>query len=321
MLSIILTILKIAGCIILALLLLIILAILLILFVPLRYRAAGARYEDITADADVTWLLKLLHVICSFDNKREEEKLRLQVKVLGFTIYSNIKNEKDTEKEKPVTEEIPEQEDVFEEKPAEKEEAGTISEEPEAPAEPEPTNPEPEEETVFSEEEISSEIPEQPKESIKEKLKRKFQRKQTQPSFAEKMERKMEELQRKAEKIRVKKDHVMQIIDDEKNQRWLKKVLTRLKKLILYLVPQIDKLYLHFGFKDPSSTGKTLGLLSMLYPVCEDRMQLEPEFETQVLEGEAAIKGRIRLIRFAAFVVPSFVNPRFIKLIKQVKRI
>jgi hypothetical protein len=59
----------------------------------------------------------------------------------------------------------------------------------------------------------------------------------------------------------------------------------------------------------------------MLYPVCEDRMQLEPEFETQVLEGEAAIKGRIRLIRFVAFAVHSFVNPRFIKLIKQVKRI
>ena len=316
MLSIILTILKIAGCIILALLLLIILAILLILFVPLRYRAAGARYEDITADADVTWLLKLLHVICSFDNKREDEKLRLQVKVFGFTIYSNLKKEKDTGEQKPVTEEIPEQEHFFEEKPEEKEEAENIPEEPEAPAEPEP-----EEETVFSEEEITSEIPEQPKESIKEKLKRKFRRKQTQPSFAEKLERKMEELQRKAEKIRIKKDHVMQIIEDEKNQRWLKKVLTRLKKLIIYLVPQIDKLYLHFGFKDPSSTGKTLGLLSMLYPVCEDRMQLEPEFETQVLEGEAAIKGRIRLIRFVAFAVPSFVNPRFIKLIKQVKRI
>ena len=316
MLSIILTILKIAGCIILALLLLIILAILLILFVPLRYRASGTKYKDFTADADITWFMKLLHVICTFDNKREDEKLRLLVKVLGFTIYSNLKNEKETEKEKPVTEEIPEQKEVCEEKPEEKKESGTLTEEPETPAEPEA-----EEENVFSEEEITSEIPEQPKESIKEKLKRKFRRKQTQPSFAEKIERKLEQLQKKAEKIRIKKDHVMQIIEDEKNQLWLKKMLMRLKKLIIYLVPQIDKLYLHFGFKDPSSTGKTLGLLSMLYPVCEDRMQLEPEFETQVLEGEAAIKGRIRLIRFVAFAVPSFVNPRFIKLIKQVKRI
>ena len=113
----------------------------------------------------------------------------------------------------------------------------------------------------------------------------------------------------------------MTIIEDEKNQLWLKKLITRLKKLLIYLVPQIDKLYLHFGFKDPSSTGKTLGLLSLLYPVCEDRMQLEPEFESQILEGEAAIKGRIRLIRLVAFAVPSFINPRFFKLIKQVKRI
>ena len=35
-----------------------------------------------------------------------------------------------------------------------------------------------------------------------------------------------------------------------------------LAPLILYLIPQIDKLYLHFGLKDPASTGKMLGMLS-----------------------------------------------------------
>jgi hypothetical protein len=202
------------------------------------------------------------------------------------------------------------------EEPENKEESGGIPEDTETEREPETP-----EETVSPEEEIPSDVPKQEKESAKEKLKKKFQRKKEQPSLSEKFEKKMEQLQRKAEEIRVKKDRVMTIIEDEKNQLWLKKLITRLKKLLIYLVPQIDKLYLHFGFKDPSSTGKTLGLLSLLYPVCEDRMQLEPEFESQILEGEAAIKGRIRLIRLVAFAVPSFINPRFFKLIKQVKRI
>ena len=93
MLSIIFTILKIAGCILLALVLLILLAMCMVLFVPIRYRASGARYEDITANADVTWLFKLLHVLCSFDSKRKEDMLLLQVKVLGFTVYSNVKKQ------------------------------------------------------------------------------------------------------------------------------------------------------------------------------------------------------------------------------------
>ena len=137
----------------------------------------------------------------------------------------------------------------------------------------------------------------------------------------EKLQRKLESLQRKAEEIRVKKDRVMKIIEDEKNQRWLSKVLMRLKSLILYLIPQIDKLYLHFGLKDPASTGKMLGMLSLLYPVCEDRMDLEPEFAMQIMEGEGAVKGRIRLVRALVFAVPSFVNPTFFKLIKQIKNI
>lgn len=315
MLSIIFTILKIAGCILLALLALIVLAIVMVLFVPVRYRAAGARYEDITADADVTWFFKLLHVLCSFDSKRTDDKLILQVKVLGFTVYSNVKEQKEeiaieeTHQEAPSPQESVQEEDTAE--PSEETENTTeVSEEPEAPKD-----------TSAQEEESHTEAPGPAKESKKEKFKRKFQRKPSQTSMADKLQKKLERIQKKAEEIRIKKDHVMRIIEDEKNQAWLEKVLIRLKRLLIYLIPQIDRLYLHFGFKDPSSTGKTLGLLSMLYPVCEDRMQLEPEFNMEVLEGEASIKGRVRIFRLAAFAVPSFVNPRFFKLIKQVKRI
>ena len=168
MLSIVFTILKIAGYILLALLCLILLAILLVLFVPIRYHAAGSKYEDFNANADVTWLLKLLHVLFSFDNKLEEDKVRLQVKVLGFTVYSNLKPEKEEEKENPVPEEIPVQEQIIDEEPENKEESGGIPEDTETEREPETP-----EETVSPEEEIPSDVPKQEKESAKEKLKKK----------------------------------------------------------------------------------------------------------------------------------------------------
>lgn len=316
MLTVVLTIFKVIGLILLVLLALVFAVILLVLLVPIRYRASGAKYETIRADADVSWFFKLLHVLFSFDNAKADDKMSLVVKVLGFTIYSN---QKKTREKEAVTQE------------AETVEAESAEPGPDEPVQEEKK--EEEQETPAAEEEKAEEIkPEEAKQEpkteepvqepkAKKEKKKKPVKKKSGPSAMEKLQRKLESLQKKAEEIRVKKDHVMKIIEDEKNQRWLSKVLMRLKSLILYLIPQIDKLYLHFGLKDPASTGKMLGMLSLLYPVCEDRMDLEPEFAMQIMEGEGAVRGRIRLVRALVFAVPSFVNPTFFKLIKKIKNI
>ena len=316
MLAVLVTILKVIGLILLVLLALVLAVILLVLLVPIRYRASGEKYETIRADADVSWLFKLLHVLFSFDNAKADDKMSLVVKVLGFTVYSN---QKKTEEKEAVTQEAETveaesaeagpDEPVQEEKKEEEQETPAAEEEKAEEMKPEEAKQEP-----------KTEEPVQEPKAEKEKKKKPVKKKRG-PSAIEKLQRKLESLQKKAEEIRVKKDRVMKIIEDEKNQRWLSKVLMRLKSLILYLIPQIDKLYLHFGLKDPASTGKMLGMLSLLYPVCEDRMDLEPEFAMQIMEGEGAVRGRIRLVRALVFAVPSFVNPTFFKLIKQIKNI
>ena len=75
--AVFLTVLKVLGIALLILAGLLLIIMLLVLFVPIRYHAAGSKYEDFNANADVTWLLKLLHVLFSFDNKLEEDKVRL----------------------------------------------------------------------------------------------------------------------------------------------------------------------------------------------------------------------------------------------------
>ena len=242
--------------------------------------------------------------------------MSLVVKVLGFTVYSNQKKTREIEPEikEPETSE-PVQEQIQEENKEEEQESPAAEEN-----KPEEARQEHKPEETAQDQKTEEPVKDQKAEKEKKK-KRKPVKKKSGPSAMEKLQRKLESLQRKAEEIRVKKDRVMKIIEDEKNQRWLSKVLMRLKSLILYLIPQIDKLYLHFGLKDPASTGKMLGMLSLLYPVCEDRMDLEPEFAMQIMEGEGAVKGRIRLVRALVFAVPSFVNPTFFKLIKQIKNI
>ena len=316
MLAVVLTILKVIGLILLVLLALVLAVILLVLLVPIHYRASGEKYETIRADADVSWLFKLLHVLFSFDNAKADDKMSLVVKVLGFTVYSNQKKTREIEPEikEPETSE-PVQEQIQEENKEEEQESPAAEEN-----KPEEARQEHKPEETAQDQKTEEPVKDQKAEKEKKK-KRKPVKKKSGPSAMEKLQRKLESLQRKAEEIRVKKDRVMKIIEDEKNQRWLSKVLMRLKSLILYLIPQIDKLYLHFGLKDPASTGKMLGMLSLLYPVCEDRMDLEPEFAMQIMEGEGAVKGRIRLVRALVFAVPSFVNPTFFKLIKQIKNI
>ena len=50
---------------------------------------------------------------------------------------------------------------------------------------------------------------------------------------------------------------------------------------------------LHFGFEDPSITGQVLAVAGMVYPLYGKTFRLIPDFEQQVLEGEVNLKGRV----------------------------
>ncbi len=305
MLLVLLTILKIVGCIILALLAILLLVLLLVLFVPLRYRVKGGKNAEIHADAHVTWLLHAVHLSAEYNRKLKEAPLHLKLKILGLTLFDNQKKGgKEPEIEVPLP-----QTGSGEQKEKEPETQGKPPE---------------------TDEQARPEETERPKQAQKPKekektateAKKKKEKKKTSESMQSSSEGpgdKLEQLQVKLEKLGRKKEKLICLFDNPKNRSWLDKTLFRLKKLILYLIPDIRRLYLHFGFDDPSLTGRCLGGLSLLYPVCEDRMELVPEFDRQILEGEAEAGGVIRLYRFLVFAVPVFLNPQFFKIFKKVK--
>ena len=50
---------------------------------------------------------------------------------------------------------------------------------------------------------------------------------------------------------------------------------------------------LHFGFEDPLITGQVLAVAGMVYPLYGKTFRIIPDFEQQVLEGEVNLKGRV----------------------------
>ena len=80
--TVLLTILKVIGWILLGILGLILLTVLTVLLVPIRYRADGVWKEEKYIRGRVTWLLHLLSICVTY-----EKELLLEVRVAGFLIY------------------------------------------------------------------------------------------------------------------------------------------------------------------------------------------------------------------------------------------
>lgn len=91
-----------------------------------------------------------------------------------------------------------------------------------------------------------------------------------------------------------KKEIVERFINNEIHKSAFGKLKKELFYILRKLKPKKFYLTLHFGFEDPSLTGKFLGTLCILYPIFKDNIDIHPEFQKEILEGETLIKGKLR---------------------------
>lgn len=64
--------------------------------------------------------------------------------------------------------------------------------------------------------------------------------------------------------------------------------------LLKHIRPRRIKGYVHFGFDDPSYTGKLLGLIYMILRGSPKEFHINADFENQVFDGEIHAKGRVQ---------------------------
>ena len=205
------TILKIIGLIILVLLCILLALLLLILFVPIRYQAGAEKGDSIRADAQVSWLLRLIRAAAVYDQTSEASPLHLQLKVAGFRLYDNQKPAAAAEQAADTGQQ--------------KAEAPPKAEGPAAKIEAQP--PKTPEKTQAEDKKTETKT-EAGKAEQKKRVEPPPSQAQSRPSGPDLSDR-LDKLQLKLERLSRKKEKLICLFENEQNRRWLDKTLFRLK--------------------------------------------------------------------------------------------
>ena len=294
MLHILLLIIKIILIIIAVLVGLVLLALLAVLFVPIRYRVEG-QYNDMRKYAAVkcSWLLHIISIQAGYD---KDGGVQSAIRLFGIRLNKaktkaesdgsssssgSDKKKKDRDKDKAAK-------TVFESEPFDN---GQLDEKKETASIPV------KDEKRESEADGIDKTGNEPI-GFKEKIKNKFQ------NVKDKVIHMKDNVRETTEKVSA----VLNNDDYKQLVRFIKRQIIELFKLIK---PRKGRLYVRFGFDDIETTGKVAMYLAVLYGIIGADIEIIPDFNEEIFEGEAYIKGRIRLIGAAVIAFRCFFNREF----------
>ena len=310
MLHIIGLILRILGICLLGIIGFLLLLLCILLFVPVRYELRAEFPGEIRGSKvnfRLTWLLHLL----SAKARYEEQELTWRVRVAWKKFAKAEMPVGETEEEPDIEKAADAKQALYEKEKSDIKEASDIKE--------------------------MSDIKGISEDSSKKRTERENQengKKEKKPSVYERLNQKIITIWRKikytfvkicgkikgiAKNISDTKDAIQIFLNDEVHRSAFRKVKKELIWMKRLLKPNIFRVRLNYGFEDPCLTGQVLGLLGMVYPFVGDNMEIEPDFEQKVLQGNIHIKGRIRMIHLAVFGVKLFIHKETRKTIMEIR--
>lgn len=313
MLQIILFILKLIGWILLLILGLLVLVLLAALFTPLRYQvetSCKGKLSTLEAGADFRIFFRLV----SGSLRYQDGKLSWNIRAAWIRMGEKAEAE-DVEEdvEEKIEEHRKEADDVLEEVVKKEPETTVMQSKDNEGGKPEirKEKPEPIENENNEKEPEPVEAPEDDqKESLADKI----------ASVFNKIKYTFEQLCAKIKMLQKKVESVKEFLTDEVHQSAFLKCLAELKKMLIRLRPKQIAGEVHFGFEDPSLTGRVLAGVSMLYPYWGDHICCHPDFENKILEGEVSVKGSLRLLPAAVCMWNLLWNKNVRRTIIDVKR-
>lgn len=304
----ILFLLKLIGIILLCILGLLLLILLLILFAPIRYYAQ-VEYEkgNLRVSARVTWL-----AIFRFYLRFLEKKLSYRFNVLFLPIINSERKKREKKvKVARKDKKIPKEEGVENEKNTEITQA-------------------PVEKELISEPESAKEAREEPE--VKEpetkqttKTKRKFFKwkfrllhpAEVYDIIVTKLMDIWDTISKKVQNAVHNLDKICEMITSEENHEMIREILTQVGALFRHIRPKKHGIYLKAGFSDPALTGQVLGAYSVINNILALNFVLEPDFDKEILEVRAYVKGRIRVINLLIIGIRVIRNKTLRKLIRR----
>lgn len=117
------------------------------------------------------------------------------------------------------------------------------------------------------------------------------------------------------------KEKVTSFLTDDVHVEAFKIVKTELGILAKHLRPRRIRGFVKFGFEDPYRTGQMLAGLSIVYPFYGEHVEIYPDFEQKILEGDLYIKGHIRMVHLAALLWRLFFNRYVRKTYRDYKKL
>lgn len=310
MLSMLLTTLKILGTVILVLLGIILILLLAILFIPVRYRINVHRRKEeeavVVAKIKASWLLHMLNAAFSYP-----EAAFIQVRIFCFTVF---RTGRETKKTKTPQKKVSSKNNNAEasDRKISTENAEGNRKEPAG-----KTDHETVEKTAESREETAKES------ETREKQQEKLQLLQ----FFHKLWMLLKNIKYTIAKICDKIKHIVQNIQyymdiirsDTFKNTWSVCSL-QVFSLLKSIRPRKVAGSLLIGTGDPASTGQILAAYGILYPLLGNHINIVPDFEQQIIEGELFIKGKITICRVLKTALIVYINKDLRRLIKLFKR-
>lgn len=303
MASILFTVLKIVGIAFLVILGFVILILLLVLFVPVRYHGKGSYYDStFSTKLNFSWFWHMVSVWGVF---QKGQGFHIYLKLFGITIYDNLRKTDKKRKHKKVKstktklehsseiqaaetqDTIPDQIAVEEEKPL-KEEAYSDTED-----------------IVFTE----SDRPKK-KRTLWQKIKQFF--KNIKFTFNKVCDTMV--------KIKDNIKYYLEVLQLESTKLAFATCQKQIGYVLRKLSPRNFQINLHLGFDDPAVMGEVLAVWGMLYPIHMGNIDIQPEFDRAVMEGDFSFRGCISVFVFVRTACILLFNKNIKNLLKQLKR-
>lgn len=313
MISILLSVLKIFGILLIVVLGIILALILLVLFVPVRYRITARRKvtEEIpvVARIKITWLFHILNAAFSYP-----EAAYVKVRIFCFTVFRSDKKEKTKTKEEDGSKRNKDYETQEEKEASGIDDGYSVQQK----------------QNIQQEQQEQKAAEKQKSQSKQEQHEDKGQTKEPEAKVCDFFKKlwavfknikyTIIQIYGKIKYIVKNIQYYIKIVKSETFECAWRVCSGQVFSLLKSILPGKFMGNLLIGTGDPASTGQVLAIYGMLYPLFGNHIIITPDFEHQIVEGDLFIKGKITVFKVIKTAWIVYFNKDLRRLIKLFKR-